>query len=100
MLEGRGILVLFFGRPASTMHAPAILAWSTGAPILPVSIRRLEGGRHRVDFDLPVELDRDANREEEIVRVTTRINQWLEGKIRAEPSQWLWIHRRWKIPVE
>jgi KDO2-lipid IV(A) lauroyltransferase len=92
----RGILVPFFGRPASTVHAPALFAIATGAPLLPVTIERLPGGRHRVTFDPPVSVDGTGGRDGEVLRVTAELNRWLEGKIRARPDQWLWIHRRWK----
>jgi KDO2-lipid IV(A) lauroyltransferase len=97
MPPGRGLVVPFFGRPASTTHAPALLAYTTRAPIVPVSVERLPGGRHRVRLDPPLVADRDRGREEEVLRLTRTLNQWLEDRIRERPDQWLWIHRRWKV---
>jgi KDO2-lipid IV(A) lauroyltransferase len=95
--EGRGVVVPFFGRPASTVHAPALLAVTTGAPLLPATIERLPGGRHRVTIDPPVPVDAAAERETEVLRVTAQLNRWLEDQIRSRPDHWLWIHRRWKV---
>ena len=97
MPPGRGIAVPFFSRPASTTHAPAILALSTGAPILPVTIERLSGGRHKVTIDSEVEINQANDRQAEVERVTIELNRWLEDKICERPDQWLWIHRRWKL---
>jgi protein-L-isoaspartate(D-aspartate) O-methyltransferase len=99
MPPGRGIPVPFFGRPASTTHAPAVLALGSGAPLLPVTSERLPDGRHRVVFEPPREVaalpgeDRLAT----VERVTRELNEWLEGRVRARPDHWLWIHRRWKL---
>jgi Kdo2-lipid IVA lauroyltransferase/acyltransferase len=97
MPVGRGIIVPFFGKPASTTHAPATLALATGAPLLPVTVLRLAGGRHRLVFEAPIAVDHNAKREPEILRITQVLNLWLEEKIRAHPEHWLWLHRRWKV---
>ena len=95
--KGRGVVVPFFGQPASTIHAPALLAVTTGAPLLPATIERLPGGRHRVTLEPPVQIDETQERQAEVLRVTEELNRWLEDKIRARPDHWLWIHRRWKV---
>jgi KDO2-lipid IV(A) lauroyltransferase len=73
-----------------------MIAMATGAPILPVTIQRLKGGRHRVTAEPAWEPRPEGDRTEEAVRVTRELNHWLEEKIRARPGHWLWIHRRWK----
>ncbi|HUU00319.1 MAG TPA: lysophospholipid acyltransferase family protein [Myxococcota bacterium] len=100
MPAGRGMPVDFFGRPASTTTAPALFALTAGAPIVPVTIERLPGGRHRVTVDEPLEIDRLADRQEEVARLTLALNSWLEDKIRKCPEQWLWIHRRFKLGLD
>jgi len=95
--KGRGVVVPFFNQPASTVHAPALLSITTGAPLLPATIERLPGGRHRVTLEPPVQIDETRERGEEVLRVTEELNHWLEDKIRARPDHWLWIHRRWKV---
>ncbi len=97
MPPGRGIIVPFFGRAASTTHAPALFAWLTKASLIPAVAERLPGGRHRFTIEPPVEPNRKADRESEIKRLTRYFNLWLESKIEANPRQWLWIHRRWKV---
>ena len=49
-----GVFAPFFGVPASTSKGLALISLRTGAPVLPIFIRRMEGGRHRVEADAPV----------------------------------------------
>lgn len=91
-----GILVPFFGRRAWTTPGPATLSLRTGAPILPVWIRRLDGPRHRVEFAPPLEPIAGDDRERAIRETTERLTAIFEAVIRAEPIPWLWMHRRWK----
>ncbi|HOX44265.1 MAG TPA: protein-L-isoaspartate(D-aspartate) O-methyltransferase [Myxococcota bacterium] len=99
MPPGRGIPVPFLGRLASTTHAPAVLALGSGAPLLPVTTERLPDGRHRVVFEPPRDVTAlpGEDRRATVERVTRELNQWLEGRVRARPDHWLWIHRRWKL---
>jgi KDO2-lipid IV(A) lauroyltransferase len=90
-----GIFVDFFGRPAYTPVGPALLALATGAPLLVARDVR-DGGRHRVMTDPPVYADRKAPREEEVKRLVTHYTKRLEAFIREYPSQWVWMHRRWR----
>ncbi len=91
-----GIFVDFFGRPAYTPSGPISLALRAGAPVLLAAIRRLPDGRHRVRFDPPFQLDRSADRDEEVRRATEACTRWIEARIREHPDQWVWIHRRWR----
>jgi KDO2-lipid IV(A) lauroyltransferase len=97
MPEGRGINVPFFGRPAATIHAPAILALAAKCPILTVSIERLAHGRHRIVYDRALAYTPSGDRQKDIESITLRLNQWLEKRIRQRPDHWLWLHRRWKV---
>ena len=100
----RGIVVDFFNKPASTTHAPALLAQLTQAPIIPVTIHRLPDNRHRIVYETPISVNPHEPTEPRattVIRTTERLNTWLEDKIRAKPDHWMWIHRRWKItPIE
>jgi KDO2-lipid IV(A) lauroyltransferase len=99
MPAGRGIPIPFFGKPAATTPAPAVLALHSGAPILPASIERIGGGFHRLVIEPPVEVVRSQNRAEDVRRICQALNSWLERRIRERPDHWLWLHRRWKLPA-
>ena len=93
--RGQGVFVQFFGRPASTSPGLAILSSQAQAPVIPAFIcRRADGGHHiRVLPALPPPPDRTPAT---VLRYTQRYTTILEDEIRAQPAQWLWIHRRWK----
>lgn len=72
---------------------PARLAASSGAPVIPLGIRRLPDDTHRVTVLPPLPPESDAR------RATQTIAHALEELIRQAPEQWIWIHPRWDTPV-
>jgi len=93
----KGIPMDFFGRPADTFKSLAILAMSTGAPVIPASSWREPDGSHVLRFEDPlphIDLD-DVG--ESIRRNTRAYNVALERMLLRHPEQWIWMHRRWKL---
>jgi KDO2-lipid IV(A) lauroyltransferase len=90
-----GLLVDFFGRPARTTPVAAILA-RRGVPVLPTLSRCLADGRHLLVILPPLPLTKTADPQADIQRHLKLQNRVIEAWVRAEPSQWLWLHRRWK----
>jgi len=91
-----GMLLPFFGHRAWTDVGPATLALRTGAPIVPVTIRRVAECRHRVVFHPPLVPVSTGDRTRDIAGLATRTLEALEAAIREDPVSWLWIQRRWK----
>jgi KDO2-lipid IV(A) lauroyltransferase len=91
-----GVLAEFFGHPAGTFRSLAVIALSTGAPLVPASCWREPDGRHvlRFEDELPPVDHVDAN--EAILLNTRAYNRALERMIVRRPEQWWWVHRRWK----
>jgi KDO2-lipid IV(A) lauroyltransferase len=96
--RGKGVFAPFFGLEASTTDGIARLALSTGANIHPAFIHRdpERKFRHVLRFGPAIPMDRAADREGEVLALTARCNEALERAIRIGPSDWMWIHRRWK----
>jgi Kdo2-lipid IVA lauroyltransferase/acyltransferase len=92
---GQGVPAPFFGRDAMTTHAPAVLALKLGSILLPVACERTQGARFRVRIYPPVEFSPGGDHDQDVLALTTKINLAVETMVRANPSQWLWIHRRW-----
>ncbi len=91
-----GLLVDFFGHPARTTPVAALLARRHDVPVLPTLSRRLPGGRHLMVIFPPIPLEKTGEAQADIQRHLALQNRAIEAWVRAEPAQWLWLHRRWK----
>jgi KDO2-lipid IV(A) lauroyltransferase len=90
-----GLLVNFYGKPARTTPVAALLA-RRGIPVLPTLSRRLNDGRHLMVILPPLPLAKTSDPEADIQRHLELQSRVIEAWVRATPSQWLWLHRRWK----
>jgi KDO2-lipid IV(A) lauroyltransferase len=91
-----GVLVEFFGHPAGTFRSLAVIALSTGAPVVPASSWREPDGSHVLRFEAALHAVEDADTNEAIRLTTRAFNRALELLIVRRPEQWWWVHRRWK----
>jgi KDO2-lipid IV(A) lauroyltransferase len=90
--RAEGVFVPFFGIPASTSKGLALLALRTGAPVVPVFLRREADGRHCMDVRPPLPAPAGAD----VLAYTAAFNEVIEAAIRRAPEQWLWMHARWR----
>lgn len=93
--EKEGIFVNFFGRPACTTPFAAKLALKTGALVLPCRAVMTPDLRYRVIYDPPIDPSDFGTGDEAVVALTQAMMNTTEAWIRANPDQWLWMHRRW-----
>jgi KDO2-lipid IV(A) lauroyltransferase len=91
-----GVMVEFFGHAAGTLRSLAVIALSTGAPVVPASSWRDGDGRHVLRFEAPLGAIDHADVNEAIRLSSRAFNQVLERLIVRHPEQWWWVHRRWK----
>jgi KDO2-lipid IV(A) lauroyltransferase len=100
----KGQFVDFFGRPASTHKAVALLALEYHVPMVVLASTReassaapgsanwrYEGAV--ADIIYPEEY---KDRPDAVPALTQRFTSALEGMIRLHPEQYFWLHRRWK----
>lgn len=103
-LTARGIEVDLFGERARVAAGPAALALTTGAPLLPVSVRheRLRGARQRaagarwgvvIRFHPPVARPDGPDRAAEVQALTQRWVDVLAADIAADPTHWHMLQR-------
>jgi KDO2-lipid IV(A) lauroyltransferase len=92
----RGVFVNFFERPARTPVGPVLLAYKTQSPIVPMAIVREKDDKYKIIVKEPIELTFSKDKKKDIIETTQKYTKVLESIIREYPSQWLWMHDRWK----
>jgi KDO2-lipid IV(A) lauroyltransferase len=92
----QGLLVDFFGKPARTTPVAALLARRWDIPVLPAFSRRLPDGRHLMAVMPPIPMEKTGDIQADIKRHLEEQNLAVEAWVRSDPSQYLWLHRRWK----
>jgi mitochondrial fission protein ELM1 len=95
-----GMLADYLGRISSTAPGAISLHLSTGAPILPVFMVRQGGPFHRMTVEEPLVIPQEGTEQERLRAGLQAYLKILEKQVRAHPSQWLWLHRRWKSTPE
>ncbi|MEI8350418.1 MAG: lysophospholipid acyltransferase family protein [Candidatus Omnitrophota bacterium] len=91
-----GVWVKFFGALAATPVGSVTLALRTNAAIVPAYIYREGKGRHCIEILPQEELIATEDSDKTILVNTITLSHIIESWIRKVPSQWGWIHRRWK----
>lgn len=91
--------VEFLGQPAHADKGPAALAARSGAPMLVAAARRdAATGLHELSVLCVLEPPERAGAAW-IEDATRRATAALDAFVRAHPSEWLWLHRRWRAPA-
>lgn len=87
-----GIWVPFFGKPTAFVRGPENGARLSNLAVVFCYIERVGRGYFKVHFHLeeqdPASLPKGD--------LTRRYALFLEEKMKAQPTNWLWTHRRWK----
>lgn len=92
-----GVVVNFFGKSSGTFKSLAVVARTTGAPVIPSYSYRAENGTHVMKFLEPLCWIEHPDPDTEILENTRVYNEVLERIILEHPEQWWWVHRRWKV---
>lgn len=91
-----GIVVPFFGYPASTPRGAAAFSVKLGVPIACTFMVRTGGPRQRFVVRALLSPRTDLSREEAELDITMRYTRVLEDAVRENPDHYWWAHRRWK----
>jgi len=94
------VFVPFLGVRTGTVDGPALIHLKTHAPLLFAWCIRRDDGRFEITFDTPLVAESSGDKDADVVAVMTEINARLGSWIRKYPTQWLWLHNRWKASPE
>lgn len=88
--------VNFFNMPASTPVGATVLAMKTGAAVIPTYVHLGDDGLQHMQIfpEIPMRLTGDD--EADMIYNTQVLTNFIEEQIRKYPSQWVWMHERWK----
>ncbi|HEX4480505.1 MAG TPA: LpxL/LpxP family Kdo(2)-lipid IV(A) lauroyl/palmitoleoyl acyltransferase [Rudaea sp.] len=86
------VFVPFFGIQASTITATHHLARLSGAAVIPFFHKRLDDGGYALRLEAPLE----NFPTDDAVADTARVNTFIEQMVREAPTQYLWVHKRFK----
>lgn len=88
--------VNFLGIPCATPIGATLMAIKTGAAIVPAFTHLREDYKLEINCYPEVEMIITGNEETDYRVNTQRLNDVIEREIRKYPSQWVWMHERWK----
>lgn len=93
-----GLEVPFFGQPAMTAQGAVRLALKTNRPLLPMAVKR-DKSKFTVTFYPPIALEKTGDREADVLAGVRQVTGFIEDRVRNNPAQWFWVHRRWPKPL-
>ncbi len=96
----RGVFVDFYGKPAYTPIGAAMLAMDSGAPVLPMFYLKKPDDTYAFIIEKEIPLAMTGNRRADMDENTRRFHAVIEKYIKKYPTQWVWMHNRWKTTPE
>ncbi len=89
----------FFGKPAETTLSIASLKLTMDPLVVPIFIVRDSDGMYEMIINDPIDYlaDEIEDKEKKLEAMTLKYNQAIEAVIREYPSQWFWMHNRWRL---
>jgi KDO2-lipid IV(A) lauroyltransferase len=96
----RGIYIKFFNKNVPSPAGPALLAKRTGVPIIPGYVFRDEGNHHKITVLPEIHLQQIDDHEQFMQVNTQLLIDWIADILVRHPTEWLWLHNRWKRAKE
>jgi KDO2-lipid IV(A) lauroyltransferase len=93
----RGLFVDFFGRPASTHKAVALLALEHCASLIVTGTAKIGWPmRYAIEVEDVIWPEEYEGQADAVRQMTQRFTAAIERLVRRHPEQYFWLHRRWK----
>ncbi|MFC6634769.1 LpxL/LpxP family Kdo(2)-lipid IV(A) lauroyl/palmitoleoyl acyltransferase [Microbulbifer taiwanensis] len=93
----QGVFAPLFGQPAATVTGTSRFARVGRAQVVPYIVTRLEDDSgYRVKVYPPIEEIPSGDE----LRDAILVNQFVEARMRENPAQYMWVHRRFKTRPE
>lgn len=95
-----GIYINFFNKWVPAPAGPAILAKRTDSPVIPAYIIRDKNNHHTIKIFPEIILKEEENNEHSVKANTQILIDWIAEILKKHPTEWLWLHNRWKRAKE
>ncbi|MDZ7400406.1 MAG: lysophospholipid acyltransferase family protein [candidate division KSB1 bacterium] len=95
-----GVFIDFLGKLAYTPVGPTILALKTQAAVVPMAIHIGPDNRHYIEIGDQLDLEISGDASQDRVTNTQRFSDAIAQVIQKYPTQWVWMHQRWKTKPE
>jgi len=92
----KSVFVPFLGHLANTPSGPAAFALKHWFDTYVGFIEEQPDGRYALKLSEKLEFEPSGTPDEDVLRVTTAINERIGEQILRVPEQWVWFHRRWR----
>ena len=89
------VQVNFLGRPTWFLRTPALMAFLSGAPLVPCFIERIDRTRFNISPGEPIFVRTDAPRDQAIQEAAQQFADQLAVRIRRNPEYWYHFYRYW-----
>ncbi len=91
-----GIYVNFFNKSVPSPAGPALLAKRVGVPIIPAYIYRDKNNNHTINVLPEIPLQQEDDHDKFMLTNTQTMIDWVARILIKHPTEWLWLHNRWK----
>ncbi len=92
------ISVPFLGHPVRATATPALLQSKYDLTVVPLFLMRKGTGQYKLKVGEPVpRVEAEDGDSDEMTELTAKHQKALEDMVCQCPSQWLWMHDRWRL---
>ena len=96
----KGVFVDFLGKVAYTPLGASRLLADTDAALVPMAMTRREDGDYLFTIYPELPATKTGDQVQDLMTNTINQNKILGEMIRKNPTQWVWMHQRWKTTPE
>lgn len=91
-----GVFADFLGMPAHTPSGPFTMAAKLDIPVFLITTARQKDDTHHVFIEGPIPLQNSGDMQKRLDLDVALVNSMITRQIHRFPSQWVWMHCRWR----
>jgi len=96
----KSVFVDFYGKPAYTPIGAAMIALDSGASVMAAYYLKKPDDTWKIVVNPEFNIIRTGDRKHDLYKNTELFHKDIEEMIKQYPTQWVWMHERWKTTPE